>query len=299
MHPVTLRFSNSEFEARFRQSWRQSLISGIDHTVICAQLVLSVIFDSALVAMGHVHSWPVAGFILFVLFVNYLVVYKGRSSDSYCSSRDGYVLAFRAAYLVAALKGLPLWSLHRSHSLLEHVVFAAGNTVLVHLSVVQPVIFTTHIMVQPLMFAVTAWALNGEICHVVSLADQESKQLEATWKLLTRWSNASLAAFMSPVGFIPHAFNRAFQFQPACHSLLLFVQVVVGMLLPTMLVWLSERRWRLDFLRNNAAVTTNNHSWLQRWRHRGMYTAVLLVNGMIGLSVCWHLINVLATVFNP
>ena len=237
---LTLRFYDPQLEASFVNSWSHRLSKGIDERVVVLQILVSLVFDVVLLARGHYSALPASAAVLIVCMLNWLAVQQ----PGYAVSRDKAVLLFRCAYSVLAYCGLPQWSLHRSGSLLEHVLFASGNTVLLHLAVIQPVLFRTHLLVQPLAYILNAYLLNPQVCTIITSSPAELSSLRRLWLGLSRSADC---LFLQINSAVQDPSELLFNPDGACHAVLLFVQLLIGILLASALVWFIELTWRVYF----------------------------------------------------
>jgi hypothetical protein len=234
-------------EALFVTSWNLRLSKGIDRQVVVLQTFAALAFDVVLLARGHYSALPISGAVLVICLLNWVAVHQ----PAYAAQRDKAVLLFRCAYTAVAYCGLPQWSLHRSDSLTEHILFASGNTVLLHLAVIQPVLFHTHLLVQPLAYTLNALILNYQVCSIVTSSPAELSGLERLWEGLNQLADCMSLNFGRAV---PGPSTLSFQPSGACHAVLLFVQLVIGILLSSALVWCIEYSWREHFWSMHAST---------------------------------------------
>lgn len=242
IHPLSLTFSVQEVEAKYSRHRTQSLYLLSDRSLIFISVPLLVTFVAfEFAGQTDLRSLETALVSLLTYALQWhLMNSKGRYSWE--RRRSTYVVVFRIVRLLVAVAGVLQWkgnSVGEEASLFKSLAMRSGVLCNVWFAWGMPLLFKKHVWVQ-IWGLVVLLALPGRsVCQEVfhsphgrTLVVSQWREVDNFFQVFTRGTVSS----MSPEMFA------------GCFQLVALIHVVVGLLLPSFVLWHCELQSRREYV---------------------------------------------------
>lgn len=302
LHPLHLTFSSESAEHQYTEYRLKKLYKVVDNGVLGVLVSISIGYAAFVPAVRLLNSssqlylhWT-SYMYKAVLLAQYTCLFiLQRYPRSYVRWRNLSKTFFRLLSDIIAICGLPFWTpatpITDLKSSVRHVLLGAGIMFQNWQSFGVPVIFATHVQVHFAVNLLYLFTLNDGCCRFWLQTDEGRSYARSAWMVVN-----AVSTWTSQLGRIPcfrvaelPAFRLGDDMEE-CWAVLALLQLGLGYLLPTIVLYYLERKSRKHFLQNDLQVPCQeNHSLLQR-------TCIVVLSSigiLFSLFYAWELMVVI------
>ncbi|GMH37472.1 hypothetical protein BSKO_05345 [Bryopsis sp. KO-2023] len=287
IHPLSLTFNVQEVETKYARHRTQSshLLSDRSLVVITVPLLLTCV---AFECVGQTDSLSLAtGVVSLLTYALQWLLMNSNGPYGWERRREAYVLVLRILRLLIAVVGVLNWKgdfVGEDGSLFKNLAMRSGVLCNVWFAWGMPLLFKRHVWVQIWSLGMLLAVPGRAVCQEAFLSTKGRKLLVTRWKEVDDFFQVFTRG--TPSSVAPEIFTGCFQLAALIH-------IVVGLLLPSFVLWHCELQSRREYVQTiGAREGAQQYSLDETWVPDPARTIVLL-----GMSVAtlWMAMSQLST----